>query len=61
MNAFHLASNLQNNKPIILDMNDIVSKIYFDKSGYVSIKATYEDAKQVDSKINSKTFKNGSE
>lgn len=28
--------------------NDVISKIYFDKSGYGSIKTTFEDAKKKD-------------
>jgi len=31
--------------------NDIISKIYFDKSGYGSIKTTFEDAKKKDKTI----------
>jgi hypothetical protein len=31
--------------------NDVISKIYFDKSGYGSIKTTFEDAKKIDKTI----------
>jgi hypothetical protein len=31
--------------------NDVISKIYFDESGYGSIKTTFEDAKKKDKTI----------
>ena len=32
--------------------NDIISKIYFDKSGYGSMKTTLDDARKIDKSIN---------
>ena len=32
-------------------INNIISKIYYDKSGFGSIKTTFEDAKKVDKSI----------
>ena len=31
--------------------NDIISKIYFDKSGYGSMKTTLDDARKIDKSI----------
>ena len=35
-----------------MDKNDIISKIYFDRSGYGSKKITLQDAKKVNKNIN---------
>ena len=34
-----------------MDINNIISKIYYDKSGFGSIKTTFEDARKVDKSI----------
>ena len=34
------------------DKNELISKIYFDKSGYSSIKTTLDDARKIDKSIN---------
>jgi hypothetical protein len=34
-----------------MDKNNIISKIYYDKSGFGSIKTTFEDARKVDKSI----------
>ena len=33
------------------DKNELISKIYFDKSGYGSIKTTLDDARKIDKSI----------
>ena len=32
--------------------NDIISKVYFERSGYGSIKTTLDDARKIDKSIN---------
>ena len=34
-----------------MDINNIISKIYYDKSGFGSIKTTFEEARKVDKSI----------
>ena len=41
-----------------MDKNNIISKIYYDKSGFGSIKTTFEDAKKVDKSITLEDIKN---
>ena len=41
-----------------MDINNIISKIYYDKSGFGSIKTTFEDARKVDKSITSEDIKN---
>ena len=40
-----------------INKNDIISKIYHDKSGYGSIATTYKDAKQKEQSITLNDFK----
>ena len=41
-----------------MDKNNIISKIYYDKSGFGSIKTTFEDARKVDKSITLEDIKN---